>query len=162
MGLVQHQTVGSYNETLNSSDLFDGTIIAKASKGTSLKTSVTSGGGILARRFKGKRAVGTSDLSGTWNVMGSSAKVPFSETYTLTPSATYDHVFDLSGTGTSYSLSGSVLINSRSQLNISITNGVIPFAQPGKVRSHKGHRLPEGQRQRGQPGSRFEGNETIK
>jgi hypothetical protein len=147
---AKHQTVGSYNETLNSSDLFDGTIIAKASKGTSLKASVTSGGGILARRFKGKRAVGTSDLSGTWNVMGSSAKVPFSETYTLTPSATYDHVFDLSGTGTSYSLSGSVLINSRSQLNISTTNGVTR-SLTGKVNLKKGTASLKGSDNAGNP-----------
>ena len=146
---AKHQAVGSYIETLNGSNLLDGTITAKASKGKSLKASVVSGG-ISARKFKGTPAGSTSDLSGTWNAVGSSAKVPFSETYTLTTSATYDHVFDLSGTGTSYSLSGSALINSRSQLNISTTNGVTR-SLTGKVNLTKGTASLKGSDNAGNP-----------
>jgi hypothetical protein len=133
---TKHQITGTYTETLNGSDLLSGTLTAKAASGKSLKASV-SANGVAARKLSGKPAGATTDLSGTWNVAGFSAKVPFSETYTLTPSATHDHVFDLNGTGASYSLSGSVLINSRNQLNVSTTNGVVR-SLAGKLNVKKG------------------------
>lgn len=133
---AKHQITGTYTETLDGSDLLSGAMTAKAASGKSLKASVSTGG-VSARKLKGKPAVATSDLSGTWNAVGSSAKVPFSETYTLTPSASYDHVFDLNGAGASYSLSGSVLINSRNQLNVSTTNGVVR-SLTGKLNVKKG------------------------
>ncbi len=43
----------------------------------------------------------------------------------------------MDGTGVSYSLSGSVLINSRNQLNLSTTNGVIR-SLTGKLNVKKG------------------------
>lgn len=133
---AKHRITGSYTETLNGSDLLSGTLNAKAASGKSLIASV-SAGGVSARKLNGRPAAATSDPSGTWNVVGSSAKVPFSETYTLTPSATYDHVFDLNGTGTNYSLSGSVLVSFRNQLNVTTTNGVVRSLS-GKVNVKKG------------------------
>ena len=133
---AKHQITGSYTETLNGNDLLSGPMIAKATSGKSLKASVGAGKG-SARKLTGKPARATDDLSGTWNISGFSGKTPFSETYTLTPSATYDHVFDLNGTGPSYSLSGSVLINSRNQLNLGTTNGVIR-SLTGKLNVKKG------------------------
>ena len=133
---AKHQITGSYTETLNGSDLLTGIMTVKATSGKSLKVSVGAGKA-SSRKLSGKPAKATADLSGTWNAVGSSAKAPFSETYTLTPSATYDHVFDLDGTGASYSLSGSVLINSRNQLYLSTTNGVIR-SLTGKLNVKKG------------------------
>jgi hypothetical protein len=133
---TKHQVTSSYTETLNGIDLLSGLMTAKATSGKSLKASVGAGK-VSSRKLSGKPASATTDVGGTWNIVGSSAKVPFSETYTLTPSASFDHVFDLSGIGTSNSLSGSVLINSRNQLNVSTTNGVVR-SLTGKLNVKKG------------------------
>jgi hypothetical protein len=146
---AKHQVTGGYTETLNGNDLLSGVMTAKATGGKSLKASVGAGK-VSSRKLNGKPAKATADLSGTWNAVGSSAKAPFSETYTLTPSATYDHVFDLDGTGVSYSLSGSVLINSRNQLNVSTTNGVVR-SLTGKLNVKKGTASLKGSDNAGHP-----------
>ena len=70
-------------------------------------------------------------------MVGGSSKAPFSETYTLTASTTEDHVFDLNGTGPTYSLSGSVLVTSRNQIFLSTTNDLLRFLS-GKLNLKKG------------------------
>jgi hypothetical protein len=118
--------VGSLSETLNESQLFDGTFSAKATGGLKLRVkTVSSTPGVKSQSFSGVPVVPGPNIGGaSWSARTTIGRNIVSETWTFTPSA-FDNVWDFIGQGSNYTLNGIAIEGSRLAVNLSVTNGAL-------------------------------------
>ena len=121
----KNMPVGSLTESLNGSDLFNSTFTAKGAGGLKLRvTAVPVAPGPKKQKFSGVPVVAGPDLGGgSWAARTTIARTVLPETWTFTPSASFDNVFDFIGQGSNYTISGMAIEGSRLAVNLSVTNG---------------------------------------
>jgi hypothetical protein len=123
----KHTTVGSLTESLNGSNLFDSTFLAKPVGGLKLRVTATPVvRGLKGQKFSGTPvAVGPNLGGGSWTAKTTVVRAVLPETWTFTPSASLDNVFDFVGQGSNYTISGLAIEGSRRAVNLSVTNGTL-------------------------------------
>jgi hypothetical protein len=121
----KNATVGSLVESLNGTNLFDGTFTAKATGGLKLRVkALPVGAGLRKQSFSGVPVIpGPALGGGSWTARTTVARTVLLETWTFTPSASYDNVFDFVAQGSDYTLNGMAIEGNRGAVNLSVTNG---------------------------------------
>lgn len=121
----KHRPTGTYAEMLDGMGLINGNFTSKVTSGKKLSASITPTAAGKALKLKGIPNAPAPNLGGDWTAMVKSLNTTTTETYHLTPSTAYTNVFDLTGLGPTYILTGPVLVTSRGVVNASTTNDVI-------------------------------------
>jgi hypothetical protein len=134
----KHGIVGqSYRETIGGTNVFTGVLSGKATATKRVLGKVGTNIGQLSLR--GVPFTPPPDLSGNWNVTTVQNKMTSSENYTLTPTSDTG-VFDVSGSGSGYTISGKIIITARNAVNAFI---VADYGVSGQVtRSLSGNFSP--------------------